>query len=292
TKGKHTFKGGGELRFAHSRFGDDVDGNNWSAYARAFGGESALAPIQNIDAAHIGAGLQGTSTTGNNIAMRSLLSLLSGSLAQVTELNWLSSAKNLNQFTDYRTSIQRIRELNQKEASFFFKDDWKVSRHLTLNLGLRWDYYGVPWVSNGLTASPVGGGNALFGISGKGFENWMRPTAGAAYDRNSLTSITFVGPDSPNSNLLVWPKDKNNFGPAIGFAWQVPWFGEGQTTVRGGYQISYLSGGGRFNTINTALANPPGSSYQATFTGATGLEYLDLTKLSSIVPVPVSVKPM
>jgi len=292
TKGKHTFKGGGEVRFAKSRFGDDVEGNNWSAYARAFGGESALAPIQNIDAQHIGAGLQGTSTTGNNIAMRSLLSLLSGSLAQVTQLNWLSSAKNIDQFTDYRTAIQRIRELNQNEASIFFKDDWKVSRHLTLNVGLRWDYYGVPWVSNGLTASPIGGGNALFGISGRGFDSWMRPTPNAAYDPNLLTKLTFVGPDSPNPNLLAWPKDKNNFGPAIGFAWQVPWFGEGQTTVRGGYQISYLSGGGRFNTINAPLANPPGSSYQATFTGATGLEYLDLTKLSSIVPVPVSVKPL
>jgi hypothetical protein len=56
--------------------------------------------------------------------------------------------------------------------------------------------------------------------------------------------------------------------------------------------MSYLSGGGRFNTINGPLANPPGSSYQATFSGATGLEYLDMTKLAAIVPVPVSVKPM
>ncbi|PYS36434.1 MAG: hypothetical protein DMG14_24405, partial [Acidobacteria bacterium] len=96
TRGKHSFKGGGEVRFAHSRFDDDVDGNNWSAYARAFGGETPLSPILNIDAAHIGAGLQGTSTTGNNLAMRSLLALLSGSLSRVTELNWLSSAKDLD----------------------------------------------------------------------------------------------------------------------------------------------------------------------------------------------------
>src|SRR6185295_8272458 len=219
--------------------------------------------------------------------MRSLLTLLSGSLSQVTELNWLSSAKNLDKFTDYRTSIQRIRQLNQNEASAFFKDDWKVSRHLTLNVGIRWDYYGVPWVSDGLTTSLVGGGNALFGISGRSFDDWMKPGA-----RADVTQLTFVGPDSPNPNLNAWPKDKNNFGPAIGFAWQVPWFGEGQTTVRGGYQLTYISGGGRFNTINGPLANPPGSSYQATFSGATGLEYLDMTKLGAIVPVPVSVKPM
>src|SRR5207248_6169277 len=92
TKGTHTFKGGGEARFSKSRFGDDVDANNWSAYARAFGGETPLSPILNIDAAHIGAGLQGTSTTGNNLNMRALLALLSDSLSQVTELNWLSSS--------------------------------------------------------------------------------------------------------------------------------------------------------------------------------------------------------
>jgi len=285
-KGKHTFKGGGELRFSSSRFGDDVDGNNWSAYARAFGGETQLAPIAGIDSTRI-PGLQGTSTTGNNVAMRSLLTLLSGSLSQVTQLNWLSSAQNLDTFTDYRTSVQRIRQLNQNEASTFFKDDWKVNSHLTLNLGVRWDYYGVPWVSDGLTTSLVGGGNALFGISGRSFDEWMKPGA-----RADVTELTFVGPDSPNPNLNAWPKDKNNIGPAIGFSWQVPWFGEGQTTVRGGYQLTYISGGGRFNTINGPLANPPGSSYQATFIGATGLEYLDMTKLGAIVPVPVSVKPM
>jgi Carboxypeptidase regulatory-like domain len=292
THGKHTFKGGAEARFASSRFGDDVDGNNWSAYARVFGGESALAPISSSISSTNIVGLQGNSTSGNNQAFRSLLSLLSGSLAQVTQLNWLSSSQNLDKFTDYRTSIQRIRQLNQKEASFFFKDDWKVSRHVTLNLGARWDYYGVPWVSGGLTAAPVGGGDALFGISGRGFGSWMKSTAGLAFDANQLTQLQFVGPDSPHSDVLAWPKDKNNFSPAIGFAWQIPWFGEGQTTLRGGYQVSYLSGGGRFNTINGPLANPPGSSYQAIFTGATGLEYLDMTKLSSIVPVPVAVKPM
>jgi hypothetical protein len=25
----------------------------------------------------------------------------------------------------------------------------------------------------------------------------------------------------------------------VGFSWQVPWFGEGKTTVRGGYSIQY-----------------------------------------------------
>jgi hypothetical protein len=289
TKGIHTFKGGAEVRIAKSLFGDDVQGNFWSTWGRAHGGESPLAPIQGINSTNM-PGLQGTSTTGNNVAMRSLLSLLSGSLSRVTQLYWVGSADRLDQWDDYRVDVQRERELNQNEFSIFFKDDWKVHRDLTLNLGVRWDYYGVPWVSQGLTSSPIGGGASLFGWSGRGFDNWMQFGARRGED----TKLEFVGPDSPNPGKTAWSKDYNNIGPAIGFAWQVPWFGAGQTTLRGGYQISFLpGGGGRFQTLNTPLATPPGSSYQATFDGASGdLEYIDMTKINRIVPVPLPSKPM
>jgi hypothetical protein len=288
-KGIHSFKGGGEVRIAKSLFGDDVQGNFWSTWGRAHGGESPLSPIQGINTTNM-PGLQGTSTTGNNVAMRSLLSMLSGSLSRVTQLYWVGSAERLSTWDDYRVDVQRERELNQNEFSFFFKDDWKIHRDVTLNLGMRWDYYGVPWVSKGLTSSPVGGGAALFGYSGRSFDNWMQVGQRRAED----TVLEFVGPDSPNPGKSAWAKDYNNIGPSVGFAWQVPWFGAGQTTLRGGYQISFLpGGGGRFQTINTPLATPPGSSYQATFDGASGdLEYFDLTKLNRIVPVPLPVKPM
>ncbi len=58
-------------------------------------------------------------------------------------------------------------------------------------------------------------------------------------DPNSLTTIQYVGSGSPNPDSSILPRDKNNFGPAIGFAWQVPWFGAGKTTVRGGYQVTF-----------------------------------------------------
>ncbi len=159
---------------------------------------------------------------------------------------------------------------------------------LTLNLGVRWDYYGPYWVSDGLTAAPVGGGLNLFGYSGGSFSTWMQPG-----QRGALTQLQFVGPGSPNPGISVWPKDKHNFAPAVGFAWQVPWFGAGRTTLRGGYQLSFLpGGGGRIGALNTTLANPPGSSYDAKIDQAPGLPYLDMTKLASLVPVPVSTAPM
>ncbi len=74
---------------------------------------------------------------------------------------------------------------------------------------------------------------------------------------------------------------------------EYPRFGAGQTTLRGGYQLSFLPfGGGRVSTFNSTFANPPGSSLDASINGGPGLEYLDMTKLSSLVPVPLSAAPM
>ena len=45
----------------------------------------------------------------------------------------------------------------QKEFNAFFKDDFKITRNLTLNLGVRWDYFGVPYLESGLTNRGIGG---------------------------------------------------------------------------------------------------------------------------------------
>src|SRR5262249_10545339 len=158
-------------------------------------------------------------------------------------------------------------------------------KNLTLNLGVRWDWYGVPYVASGLTVAPVGGGSSAFGISGRDFTGWMNPGA-----RADVTSFEFVGPHSPNRNKSVYPNDYNNFGPAVGFAWNVPWFGEGKTTVRGGYQVTF-QGGGRFNTLQGPLAAPPGSTLDPATPNWTNV-YRDLTNISSEIPIAPSVQPL
>jgi hypothetical protein len=103
--------------------------------------------------------------------------------------------------------------------------------------------------------------------------------------------VQFVGPNSPNPDLGFWPKEYNNFGPSIGFSWQLPWFGEGKTTVRGGYQVTY-QGGGRFSTLEAVISYPPGSTNNATYADPSNL-YLDLTDLNpSVIPVAPTNTPL
>jgi hypothetical protein len=296
TKGRHAFKFGGEFRLNFSDGFDDGGFGNTNTVIRPIGGETTNSPIatNTISTTNM-PGLAGTAMTGNNQRMRSLLDFLAGSLSTVNQLYFMEYATKTDVWEDYRTFSLRERNFHATEYSGFFKDDWKLNKNLTLNLGLRYDYYGVPFITRGLTASPVStvdksvtGGRALFGISGTDFTSWMNPNANSG----SPMAIQFVGPDSPNPNLSVWPSDRNNFGPAIGFSWQVPWFGEGMTSVRGGYQITY-QGTPRFDTLNTAIGNAPGTSFPANYVGtnfATGAvdNYLDLTDLPGIIPIAYS----
>ena len=90
---------------------------------------------------------------------------------------------------------------NYHAVYWFVQDDWKVTSRLTLNLGLRYEWSGVPRDE---------GKQALNAIAND-------PTFG----------LIFRKPKS----------DTNNFGPHLGFAWDPT--GRGKWSVRGGAQISY-----------------------------------------------------
>ena len=92
----------------------------------------------------------------------------------------------------------------------FFQDDWKVRPNLTLNLGLRYEYFDVLKEKNNQVS------NFVFGPGGGLTGSKVEPT-GALYN-----------------------PDRNNFAPRIGFAYSPKRFGlEQKLVLRGGFGVSY-----------------------------------------------------
>jgi len=306
TIGKHGFRFGGEYRHGSSKSTVSSSGSAVSPCASGFfggfggsptnpiaqGGVTPFAPVQGVIGTPGLVGVPGTAAFGavpgafpifgTVQGMENLLTFLSGSLCGISQYRFINNANQAGvAWNDPTKDTTKIRDFHQNEIGTFFKDDWKFSNKITLNLGLRWDYYGVPYEKNGLAGTLAGGGAALFGISGRDFGGWMSPGA-----RADASQLIFVGPNSPNSGLRPYPRDLNNFGPAVGFAWNAT----SNTVVRGGYQIQYIGGpSGNFNGVEGALGQTPGTEFLMTYQGDSAHPYLDLTSITkNQIPYPLN----
>jgi len=127
-----------------------------------------------------------------------------------------------NPLTGFPTTIRQ----DQRENiwGIFVQDDFKLRRNLTLNLGLRWSYFGP--------------------LSSKE-NNMLRAIPGAG--ANYLTGLVVRKDNS-------WDAEKDNFGPQIGFAWSPGRFKD-KLAVRGGYGLSY---NGEQIAISANIVNNPG----------------------------------
>jgi hypothetical protein len=221
--------------------------------------------------------------SGNGANARSMLSWFAGSLGAIQTQYTLRDPKDLDKWSDFRDGEFVAINAVTKEFSAFAKDDWKITKNLTLTPGIRWDYYGTPYIDSGLTIGLVGGGASAFGISGRDFTGWMKPGV-----RGEPTSFELVGPNSPNPDKSAYKASLHNFAPNFSFAYNLPWFGEGKTAIRGGYGITYQARG--FGTVAAALSAAPGTNFSANF--STQNVYVDLANLTpSVIPAP-NVKPL
>src|SRR5437667_1355269 len=127
-------------------------------------------------------------------------------------------------------------------------------------------------------AFPIGGNAGLFGISGGDFSALWNPYATGG----SLTKLAFTGKYSPNPKTQWYNDDWNNFAPAAGLSWSLPWWGKDKTILRAGYGISY-QGAITYITLDGAVGNLPGVNL---FTVQTSANLLNLANFS--LPIPQS----
>jgi hypothetical protein len=135
----------------------------------------------------------------------------------------------------------------------YFQDDWRVSHRLTLNLGVRWEPY-IP------VADAYGEDTAF--------------RAGQQSKVYPLAPLGYLFPGDPGIPIGVVPNRYDRFSPRFGFAYDP--FGDGKTSIRGGYgifsdttQLVTLNSNGTsqpfsygLTTFNVQLSDPYGNSPQ------------------------------
>ena len=133
--------------------------------------------------------------------------------------------------------------LRATSIGLFFSDDYKASRSLTLNLGLRYELERPVTHRYGQMSNFVPGLNKIVIASDQTLPN-LAPLLAQA----GLTNVMALARDVGLPESLVYP-DYTNLAPRFGFAWRP--LGGQRTVLRGGYGIFYA--GQRHETIRGSL---------------------------------------
>jgi hypothetical protein len=232
THGKHNFKGGGEYR--RTRNGSSFDAIKYG-YTLEDGVEDLLT--------------DGTFTNTVISAfpgVEAFCDSLSGLGASLCNSSVPIAEQSTNPSISTPTLPLYYRGYRANEAAAYIQDDWRVSSRLTVNLGLRWEYFGPPHnfqanidsnfytgtpeaFTNPCTVAPPLGSGTCLGPGGL-TPNPFMPTS-SPYWGSFATGVSLV------RNHDIWNKDLNNFGPRFGFSYDA--LGNQKMVVRGGFGINY-----------------------------------------------------
>ena len=128
------------------------------------------------------------------------------------------------------------RSYRYKDWATYAQDSYRVTHRLTLNYGLRYEHYGVQHNNH------------------PNLDSNFYPGSGSNLEEQVRNGSMLIADQSPQGGF--WAPRWGSVGPRVGFAWDI--FGNGSTSVRGGYGISYERNFG--NVTFNASFNPPASA--------------------------------
>jgi hypothetical protein len=222
SKGNHLLKWGAEFRDVYSNSFDNFFTRSTFDFNSFTNGVAV--PVVNIPA---GSPLDITANPGNIGQLVSLQNAVSSLLGFV-------DFQFQNQYFNHaqQNTSSDLRGFRQREWAGFIQDTWKLRPNFTLNYGMRYEYYGVPFeINNNLSAL---------------FQDASGPAP---------FTFTTVGPGTGHN---LYKNQYKNFEPRIGFAWDP--FKNGKTSIRAGFGIFHDRIFG--NLVGNARGNPP---FQQTF---------------------------
>lgn len=204
TKGRHNWKYGFEYRRAQngSKFFNDVDGTAWGWSVEDL--VSDMTFTDQLDSWFFGGPAIGACAfCGASIDAN-------------------PASPNFGKLPDYQ------RNYRANEFAGYGQDDWRVTSRLTLNLGVRWEYFGPP-----TNANPGLDSNFYFGPA----TTPIATTSTNPFFPVNSPYFARVATGSFQTKHPVWNQDMNNFAPRVGFAWDTR--GDQKIVVRGGFGVMY-----------------------------------------------------
>jgi hypothetical protein len=148
--------------------------------------------------------------------------------------SWFYAEASINPTVTPAVRPNYYRGYRANELAAYFQDDWRIHPRLTLNLGVRWDYFGPPHNfqsnldSNFYTGAPVLP-LTCGGVPCQQLNQFL--------PQNNPVIAAFGTGSLQVRNSEIWNKDTNNFGPRVGFSYDVT--GKQKLVMRGGFGIAY-----------------------------------------------------
>jgi hypothetical protein len=240
--GSHAIQFGGSLQRIH------VNSYNYAGRfpTVSFGFSSAAPPSVQLPANAFPGGISSADRNSAN----SLLSMLSGTITSVARTFQVE-----DQTSGYVPGIPNNRNYTLNNVAAYVQDSWRWKPNFTIRAGLKWEYYSPVSEDNNLAFAPI--------LNGANYKNVL-------LDPNA--TVGFV-------NGGIYTSDLNNFGPTVGFAWDV--FKDGKTSVRGGYSLTFANEEGV-----TVFTNSVGTNTGLSTGVSLSNQYANVSAGVPVIPTP------